>query len=174
VVTRASFHVLLMAVYVVLVACGQPESESANGPAVAAPPGAAVQLPVTPAINAEPVTHYFFDVYGHSADEITALLMRAKATHDNLPESLQGAVNIAMVLHGPDVAFFASDRYDEYRELVDLARDLDTLGYVDLKICAASVRNRGLDAQRFPSFIEFVPYGPAEVNRLKSEGYVRL
>lgn len=117
---------------------------------------------------------YFFDVYGHTAEEITALLRRAQATHDELPEAEQDSITIALVLHGPDIKFFTADNYAQYRELVDLAASLDAQGYVDLKICSQSVSSRGLDAAQFPRFIEFVAYGPDEIDRLKSQGYVRF
>jgi len=102
------------------------------------------------------------------------LLRRAQTTHDGLPAPERDSITIAMVLHGPDIAFFAVDHYEQYRELVDLAANLDALGYVDLKICTASVNSRGLDATQFPEFIEFVPYGPDEISRLESAGYVRF
>ena len=102
------------------------------------------------------------------------LLNRAKDTYDSLPAHLQDDVRIAMVLHGPDVAFFATDNYEQYKDLVDLAASLDAFGFVDLKVCAVSVRIHGLQAEKFPPFIEIVPYGPAEVARLRSAGYVQL
>lgn len=121
-----------------------------------------------------PSTRYFFDVHDHSAEEIKALLLRAKDTYDGLPAELQNSLTIAMVLHGPDVQFFASSNYDENRALVDLAAKLDAFGFVDLKMCATSVRNRGLQSATFPPFIEMVTYGPEEINRLEAESYTRL
>jgi len=137
---------------------------------------AVVKIPAagTMAVDPEAATHYFFDVYGHSAAEIEALLNRAKDTYDSLPADLHDDVRIAMVLHGPDVAFFSTDNYDQYKDLVDLAASLDAFGFVDLKVCAASVRSHGLQPEKFPPFIELVPYGPAEVSRLRSAGYVQL
>jgi intracellular sulfur oxidation DsrE/DsrF family protein len=149
--------------------------EWADKPAPAAT-AAAIKIPLasTLTVDKETPTHYFFDVYGHSAAEIKALLNRAKETHDSLPADLQDDVRIAMVLHGPDVAFFATDNYEQYKDLVDLAAKLDAFGFVDLKACAASIRSHGLQAEGFPPFIELVPYGPAEVSRLRSAGYVQL
>ncbi|MGR9090916.1 MAG: hypothetical protein ACU85U_10090 [Gammaproteobacteria bacterium] len=70
--------------------------------------------------------------------------------------------------------FFAADNYEQYRELVGLAASLDALGYVDQKVCTASVSGRRLNAAQCPPCIEFVPYGPTEISRLESEGHVRL
>lgn len=144
-------------------------------PAATPPPApATVSTSFPPTRNDTAPIRYFFDVYGHTAEEITALLRRAQTAHDELPEAAQGSISIAIVLHGPDVTYFAADNYAQYRELVDLAATLDAQGYVDLKACTVSVSSRGLDAAQFPPFIEFVPYGPDEIDRLKAQGYVRF
>ena len=103
-----------------------------------------------------------------------AVLERAQDTYDNLPASLQGGLNIAMVIHGPDVDYFAIDKYDQYKELVDLAAKLDAFGFVDMKMCTASARSRGFANDKFPPFIELVPYGPQEISRLQQDGYTQL
>lgn len=145
------------------------------GPApTAASTPATVSTAFPPTRNDAAPTRYFFDVYGHTAEEITALLRRAQSAHDELPEAEQDSITIAIVLHGPDVTFFAADNYAQYRELVELAATLDAQGYVDLKACTVSVSSRGLDAAQFPPFIEFVPYGPDEIDRLEAQGYVRF
>jgi intracellular sulfur oxidation DsrE/DsrF family protein len=121
-----------------------------------------------------PERHYFFDVYGHSADEIKALLERARDTYESVPVETRDDLRIAMVLHGPDVEFFARRNYDQYRDIVDMAAQLDAFGLIDMKVCAASASSRGIDNDEFPPFIEIVPYGPAEISRLEEEGYIRL
>ncbi len=136
--------------------------------------GQKAELALVPAIDNDHLANYFFDVHGHSAEEIMALLNHAKDTYDEMLPDQQKAARMVMVLHGPDVAFFSVDNYNHYKSLVDLAESLDAFGFIDLKVCAASVRNRGLQIDKFPPFIEFVPYGPAEVTRLKSAGYVQL
>ena len=132
------------------------------------------ELATVPAIDSARPANYFFDVHGHSAEEIIGLLNRAKDTYDELPPELQESARIVMVLHGPDVEFFAGENYARYKSLVDLAANVDALGFIDLKACAASVRSRSLQTDKFPPFIEFVPYGPGEVTRLRSAGYVQL
>ncbi len=145
------------------------------GPAPTATSAPATISPAfSPTRNDTAPTRYFFDVYGHTAEEITALLRRAQAAHDGLSAAEQDSITIAIVLHGPDITFFAADNYAQYRELVDLAATLDAQGYVDLKACTVSVSRRGLEAAQFPPFIEFVPYGPDEIDRLKAQGYVRF
>jgi len=125
-------------------------------------------------IESDVKTQYLFDVYGHSPEEVSALLMRAKDVYDNLSADLRNGLQIAMVVHGPDVEYFATENYAQHCPLVDLAASLDALGFVDLKVCVASIRAAGLDSSTFPPFIELVPYGPTEITRLKSAGYVEL
>jgi intracellular sulfur oxidation DsrE/DsrF family protein len=132
-------------------------------------PSAAVR-----AIDSNIAIHYLFDVHDHSATEVHELLNRARDTYDNLPFELRDGVRIAVVLHGPDVAIFATENYEKYKNLVDLAASLDAFGFVDLKVCAASARNTGIEPTSFPPFIELIPYGPDEVSRLTSEDYVDL
>lgn len=79
-----------------------------------------------------------------------------------------------MVLHGPDVVYFANANYAQYKSLVDLAAEVDAFGFLDLKVCAASARSHSLETDEFPPFVELVTYGPAEIKRLESAGYVRL
>ena len=118
-----------------------------------------------PVLNDFPIendvkTQYLFDVYGHSPEEVRALLMRAKYVYDNLSADLRNGLQIAMVLHGPDVEYFATENYTQHGPLVDLAASLDALGFVDLKVCVGSIRAAGLDSSTFPPFIELMPYGP--------------
>ncbi len=141
---------------------------------IASAPSQTFHPPAESAINAEHDVYYFFDVHGHSAEEITELLKRAKTTYDRLSSDLQAATRIAMVLHGPDVVYFANGNYAQYKALVDLAAEVDAFGFLDLKVCAASARSQGLEADKFPPFVELVAYGPAEIRRLEAAGYVRL
>jgi intracellular sulfur oxidation DsrE/DsrF family protein len=43
---------------------------------------------------------------------------------------------------------------------------------VDVRICQTMIGMRGIEQTDIPSFIEQVPYGPGEVERLKQQGYV--
>ncbi len=143
------------------------------------PPAAATTVtPVAPGRDtlnpARPATipRYLFDVYGHTEAELVALLRRARDIHQNLPPGHRDALRIALVIHGPDVEYFALRNYDRYADIVDLAASLDADGFVDLKVCAVSARN--VDAPGFPPFIELVPYGPDEIARLHEDGYIQL
>ena len=118
-------------------------------------------------------TQAVYDITLHDPDQLRVLLRRLEQladrpnTRDDLPE-------IALVLHGQEVGFFALDNYDKYRDLVDLAAKLDAFQIVEVKMCKTRMRNLGLDSSDIPAFIELVPYGPDEVDRLVKEGYIAM
>lgn len=152
-----------------------PSGATAGDPRTAAPI-AAEPAPVTPGPVAgdAPAGKYFFDVHAHSAEEFYALLERARAIYDETPEAARADLEVVLVLHGPDVEFFAAKNYAEHQRIVDLAAQLDAFGVFDFRICAASAASLGLATTDVPAFIEFVPYGPAEIRRLEEAGYAEL
>ncbi len=118
-------------------------------------------------------TRYYFDVSKHGAEEINALLNRA-AQMASQAGTKREEVDIAMVLHGPDIRIFAKENYSRYKSIVDLAARLDADNVIDFKACASSATQRGFGEFAFPTFIEMVPYAPDEIKRLTSDGYVQL
>jgi hypothetical protein len=116
---------------------------------------------------------YLYDISGHSIEELKLLLQRAEeitqAETDNFED-----LKIVMILHGPDIGWFTLDNYDDNRELVDLAKRLDTFDIIDLKVCETTMENMEIDRNQLPPFIESVPYAPDEFIRLSGEGYIHL
>ena len=117
---------------------------------------------------------YYFDVNDHSKDEVMKLLERAQEIYDSLPNEQRDSLKIAMVLHGPDLQYFAKNNYLQNKALVDMAAKLEAFGFIDLKVCAVSARSHGVENDGFPPFIEVVPYGPNEINELQQRGYTKL
>jgi len=111
------------------------------------------------------------DVSVHSLDELRVLLDRAEelAMRPQPPGEKAGVV---LVLHGPEVEFFAISNYSRYKDIVDKAARLDAFDVVDVKICRTMMEKLGVERDEIPAFIEQVPYGPGEVGRLVREGYV--
>ncbi len=116
---------------------------------------------------------YMFNITLHTPKEISALLTRAEqlAKTTRLSDNSSG---IALVLHGPEVEIFAKKNYAQYKKLVDQAARLDADGVIEIKMCETTMRARNIKDEDIPGFIEFVPFGPAEIERLKREGYVSL
>ena len=57
----------------------------------------------------------------------------------------------------------------------DRARMLDEDNIIDIKACQTMMRVLDIEQSELPSFIEQVPFAPAEIERLESEqGFTRL
>jgi len=111
------------------------------------------------------------DVSVHSLDELRVLLDRAEEIATR-PQSQEEKARVVLVLHGPEVEFFAISNYPRYKDIVDQAARLDAFDVVDVKICQTMLERLEVDRDDIPAFIEQVPYGPGEVERLVREGYV--
>lgn len=116
---------------------------------------------------------YLYDISKHSIDELKSLLKRAEEITQAGTEELED-LEIVMILHGPDIGWFTLDNYNHNRELVDLAKKLDTYDVIDLKVCETAMENLEIDRNQIPTFIESIPYAPNEINRLSEEGYTHL
>ena len=79
-----------------------------------------------------------------------------------------------MVLHGPEIDIFSIENYPKYKDIVDLAAKLDAYNVIEVKMCQTMMRMRGLKNNNVPGFIELVPYGPDEVEKLRQRRYVVL
>jgi intracellular sulfur oxidation DsrE/DsrF family protein len=111
------------------------------------------------------------DISVHTIDELKVLLDRAEQLA-LAPQPPGGEASVVLVLHGPEVEFFSISNYDKYKDIVDQAARLDAFDVVDVKICQTMMEIRGIPRNDIPAFIEQVPQGPAEVERLVREGYV--
>lgn len=111
------------------------------------------------------------DISVHTVEELEVLFDRAGKLADKLGSDTPGA-SVVLVLHGPEVEFFSTRNYDKYKDIVDQAKRLDALDIVDIKICRTMMKIHGVKRDDIPSFIEQVPLGSAEIDRLVREGYV--
>jgi len=116
---------------------------------------------------------YMFDVSDHSREELVALLKRADEV-STVAGAEAGDLDVALILHGPDIVWFAKQHYQRNKELVDLAARLDALKVIDLKVCQQAMDQYGYAENEIPEFIERVPYAPEEMRRLEDSGYFRL
>ncbi|RRQ21676.1 DsrE family protein [Thiohalobacter thiocyanaticus] len=118
--------------------------------------------------------HQVYDINLHEPQELRQLLQRLNELAGT-PHPAARRPRIALVLHGPEIEFFAIGNYAEYRDMVDLAARLDAFGVIEVKACQTRMESLGLGNDDLPGFIEIVPFGPAEVERLEQEeGYVRM
>jgi intracellular sulfur oxidation DsrE/DsrF family protein len=111
------------------------------------------------------------DVSVHTIEGLRILFDRAEELAMT-PRPRGENTSLVLVLHGPEVEYFSIKNYDQYKGIVDQAARLDAFDVVDVRICQTMIGARGIERADIPSFIEQVPYGPGEVERLKQEGYV--
>jgi len=111
------------------------------------------------------------DISVHSLEGLKVLLDRAEELAMR-PQAQGGEASVVLVLHGPEVEFFSIRNYEKYKDIVDQAARLDAFDVVDVKICQTMLDIQGIERDDIPSFIEQVPLGPDEVDRLVRQGYV--
>lgn len=162
---------VLVTVLMLLVTSLVPEKHDGDiTPAVSIGKQAEPRVPADADTGADP-ERVVLDISVHTEEELRVLFDRAGQLAAKLQPAGQQA-SIVLVLHGPEVEFFSTRNYDSYREIVDQAARLDALDIVDVKICQTMMKIAGVERDDIPSFIEQVPLGSAEIDRLVEEGYV--
>ena len=116
---------------------------------------------------------YAYDIVLHTPEQIREVLQHAEQL-SAAPRPGNEKASIAMILHGPEIDIFSIENYPKYKDIVDLAAKLDAYNVIEVKMCQTMMRMRGLKNNNVPSFIELVPYGPDEVEKLRQNGYVVL
>lgn len=126
-----------------------------------------------PSIQPGDGKQYAYDIVLHTPEQIREVLQHAEQL-SAAPRSGNEKASISMVLHGPEIDFFSIENYGKYKDIVDLAARLDAYNVIEVKMCQTMMRMRGLKSENVPGFIEQVPYGPDEVEKLRQRGYVVL
>lgn len=115
---------------------------------------------------------YLARISNDSPQEVTDALKRAEELYlsGKLPPEIGP---IALVLHGPEVEIFFKDKYEKYKETVDLAARLSAFGVVDVRVCETQSGIMGRQRSSIHPFIGTVRFGPSEVKRLlEQQSYV--
>ena len=138
------------------------------------PPETAIPPRVTaPTTLSKQDGRYLFNVTLHTPEEIARLLTRAEQLSQTMRAD-NPRTGIALVLHGPEIEMFAKKNYQRFQKTVDQAARLNAEHIVEVKMCRTEMRSRGIREEDVPAFIELVPYGPDEEERLRRNGYVYL
>ncbi len=141
-------------------------------PVADGPPAMQTELePIIPPSTGGAPKYYVADINVHTVEELEVLFARVEQLLER-PRGADEVPLISIVLHGPEVEFFALQNYQEYKSLVDHAAKLSALGAVDISICQTQMRVRGIESDQVPAFLNQVPYGPDEVEGLINDGFV--
>ncbi len=108
---------------------------------------------------------YLARIANDSPEEVANALKRAEELYfkGELPPDTGP---IALVLHGPEVEIFFKDKYEKYKETVDLAARLSAFGVVDVRVCLTQTGIMGREPSSIHPFIGTVAFGPSEIKRL--------
>ncbi len=116
---------------------------------------------------------YVFSVTVSNQQQLDVVLNRAEDLRELFNPDEHG--KIAIVLHGDELQLFQKNNYSSNQSVVERARLLDQDNIIDIKACQTMMRNLEIGKDELPSFIEQVPFAPAEIERLqKEEGFTRL
>lgn len=77
--------------------------------------------------------------------------------------------SIVLVLHGPEIKFFARKNYSKYKELMHRAQSLVEGETLKIKMCKLAAEGHGFKPGQIHGFVKMVPMGDAEIIRLQNE-----
>ncbi len=131
-------------------------------------------MAVTLSLQAEPREGgYVFSVTVSTAQQLDVVLDRAEDLRELFDPEQHS--RIAIVLHGDELLLFQKENYPSNQSVVERARLLDEDNIIDIKACQTMMRVLEIEQNELPSFIEQVPFAPAEIERLqREEGFTRL
>ena len=109
-----------------------------------------------------------YDVHVETVKQVESVLDRASHL-----SAITGAdpfdQSIVLVLHGPELNFFAIKNYSKYKELMQRAQSLGESEALIIKMCKIAAEGQGYKPKDIHGFIEMVPMGDAEIIRLQYE-----
>lgn len=109
-----------------------------------------------------------YDVAVNTADAVDKVLDRASYLHQ-ITGSDPFESSIVLVLHGPEIDFFAKKNYAKNKALMQRAQSLTVGGGVIIRMCKIAAQGRGFHPGDIHGFVELVPMGDAEIVRLQTE-----
>lgn len=83
--------------------------------------------------------------------------------------------SIILVLHGPEIKYFAIGNYAEHKDLMHRAQSLTVGGVIKIRMCGIAAKAQGYEPKDIHGFVEIVPMADAEIVRLqRDEGYAYM
>ena len=110
------------------------------------------------------------DIALHTLSELKQLLEQAEEIA-NGKSQYNTDEPIAVVLHGEEIKAFVRSNYRSNKALVDLAARLDAFNIIEVKVCKRWMGANGIMENQLPPFVESVPFGAGERDRLQKAGY---
>lgn len=83
--------------------------------------------------------------------------------------------SIILVLHGPEINYFAISNYEEHKDLMHRVQSLTVGGVIKIRMCRIAAKAQGYEPKDIHGFVEMVPMADAEIVRLqRDEGYAYM
>lgn len=111
---------------------------------------------------------YVARINNDSPEEVADALKRAERLYIE-GKLVELSDPLAIVLHGPEVEIFFKDKYEQYKDIVDLAARLSAFGVINLRVCETQTGIMGRNRSSIHSFIGTVAFGPSEIKRLLNQ-----
>ena len=77
--------------------------------------------------------------------------------------------SIVLVLHGPEIEFFARKNYSKFKELMHRAQSLVEGETLKIRMCKLAAEGQGFKPNQIHGFVKMVSMGDAEIIRLQNE-----
>ena len=109
-----------------------------------------------------------YDVHVETVAKVESVLDRASHL-----SKITGAdpfdQSIVLVLHGPELNFFAIKNFSKYKKLMQRAQSLVESEALKIKMCKIAAESQGYQPIDIHGFVEMIPMGDAEIIRLQFE-----
>lgn len=118
-------------------------------------------------------TKVVYDVFSGSESKLANIIDRV-----SMLQNLYGVnpfdASIVVVIHGDAIPIFATRNLDKYENLMRRVHSLTLSEVIEFRLCGASAKVRGYNAQDFHGFVSVVPMADAEIVRLQHDGYAYM
>ncbi len=111
----------------------------------------------------------YLEISPDGRDDLEALF---KTLEQSLLAGEPQAQPVVIILQGPEALPFIRRNYPKNRNIVDRAAKLQAFHRIDLRMCETWMQENGFDKGDLVPFVDTVPLAPAELERLKNDGYV--
>ncbi len=123
-----------------------------------------------PAAPSDTTKNYVAQIQLHTPEELESLFSRVDEYVEK-GNKFPSYAPIAVILHGPELQVFDRKNYQKYKHIVSMAARLEAYNVIDVQVCEIQIELDGVNKGDLPAFVDAVPYGPAEVDRLLQKGY---
>ncbi len=115
-----------------------------------------------------------YDLTTDEPRELDNILDRASYLF-KLYESEMFDSSIVIVIHGDAIAFFARDKFSEFKDRMYRANSLTIGTTIEFRMCKAAAKVMKYDPEDIHGFVKMVPMADAEIVRLQlEEGYAYM